>query len=66
MGFSRRWVDMIMECVSSVNYNVRFNAMEGDVFIPTRGLGHGDPLSMYLFLLVAEGLSSMFKGAEPR
>jgi hypothetical protein len=66
MGFHRRWVDMVMACVTSVHYNVRFSSMETDAFTPSRGLRHGDPLSPYLFLLVAQGLSSMLKGAELR
>jgi hypothetical protein len=41
MGFSRRLVDMIMECVSSVNNHVRLNSMDTDVFVPTRGLRQG-------------------------
>lgn len=66
IGFSQKWIDMIMACVSSVRYTVRFNSNETDIIVPTRGLRQGDPLSPYLFLLVAEGLSSMIQGTEER
>jgi hypothetical protein len=66
LGFDQRWVKLIMACVKSVKYRVRFNSVESDTISPTRGLRQGDPLSPYLFLLVAEGLSCMLKGAEER
>lgn len=66
LGFDSRWVQLIMSCVSSVQYRVNFNGVLTEVIKPSRGLRQGDPLSPYLFLLVAEGLSSMLQGAENR
>jgi hypothetical protein len=66
LGFDQRWVKLIMACVKSVKYRVCFNSVETDTISPTRGLRQGDPLSPYLFLMVAKGLSCMLKGAKER
>lgn len=66
MGFDVRWVQLMMACVKSVTYSVRFNSRITERFIPSRGLRQGDPLSPYLCLLVAEGLSALLLDAEER
>lgn len=48
----------IMRCVTSVCYAVNANGELTTPFIPSRGLHQGDPISPYLSLLCAEGLSS--------
>lgn len=41
LGFHEQWVEMIMKCVCSVRYKVRFNSQETDTITPTRGIRQG-------------------------
>jgi hypothetical protein len=61
MGFSHRWIQWIMACVTTVRYSVKFNGTLLEAFSPTRGLRQGDPLSPFLFLFVADGLSALLQ-----
>lgn len=66
MGFDARWVDLIMKCVFTVTYKVKINGDYLDHIIPQRGLRQGDPLSPYLFIICAEGLSAPIREAEEK
>ncbi|KAA3472577.1 reverse transcriptase [Gossypium australe] len=61
MGFDPGWVDSLIKCVSIVSYSVVFNGHIGKKIRPTRGLRHGGPLSLFLFLICGEGLSSLLR-----
>lgn len=66
LGLNEGWIKLIMFCVSRVSYSVLINGRPGSNFLPSRELRQGDPLSLYLFLFCAEGLSSLINNAEER
>ncbi|KAF3785534.1 hypothetical protein EJ110_NYTH27607 [Nymphaea thermarum] len=57
LGFNLPWVDKVMTCVSSASFVVLIDGAAGDFHLMCRGLRQGDPMSLYLFLIVMEELS---------
>ena len=64
MKFPESWIKLIIQCVSTVSYQVLINGSPGQIIIPSQGLRQGDPLSPYLYILCANVLSCMINQAE--
>lgn len=66
MGFSEKWISLIMLCVTTVSYKIRVNGEFTRTIWPQRGLRQGDPLSPYLFIICAEAFSALMENAGRR
>ncbi|XP_062103848.1 uncharacterized protein LOC133814961 [Humulus lupulus] len=66
MGFADRWIKLLECCLSSVRYRVVCGDKEIGPIFPGRGLRQGDPISPYLFLICAEGFSTLINQFENR
>lgn len=62
-GFSHSWVRWIMSLISSSHFSLLVNGLPSRPFKPTRGIRQGDPLSPFLFVIMAEGLGRHIKQA---
>ncbi|XP_060965138.1 uncharacterized protein LOC133034129 [Cannabis sativa] len=66
MGFHSKWIDLVMSCITSVSYNVIHGGHVVGPIIPSCGIRQGDPLSTYLFIMCAEGLTALINKFEAR
>ena len=63
MGFSKKWISLMMRCAGSVTYSIMINGQQCENILPTKGLRQGDPLLPYLFLLCLKGFSGILNRA---
>lgn len=64
LGFDAKWVKLIILCVSTVRYHVIRDGKKVGLIVPGRGLRQEDPLSSYLFIFCADGLSTLIRKYE--
>jgi hypothetical protein len=53
-----------MLCISTVKYSLTINGSPEGCIQPTRGIRQGDRLSLYIFILCTEALSTQFGIAD--
>jgi len=61
MNFPTLWRKWISECVGTATTSILVNGCPTDEFKIERGLRQGDPLSPFLFLIVAEGFNILMQ-----
>ena len=64
LGFPTDWIERVMSCVTIPSFSIMINEKSYGMIHPSRGIRQGDPLSPYLFLLCAEGFTTLLKKAE--
>ncbi|GAA0185196.1 hypothetical protein LIER_32484 [Lithospermum erythrorhizon] len=63
MQFPVRFVSLLKTCVENAGFSVNINGTLKGWFTSSRGLGQGDPISSYLFILVLDVFNGLMRKA---
>ncbi|CAA7042763.1 unnamed protein product [Microthlaspi erraticum] len=64
LGFHAKWINMILQCISTVSFSFLVNGAAQGSVQPQRGIRQGDPLSPYIFIICGEVLSGLCRNAQ--
>eukprot|EP00253_Pinus_taeda_P021027 PITA_21027 len=62
-GFCSTWIRWIMSLITSSHFSLLVNGFPSHPFKPSKGIRQGDPLSPFLFVIMAKGLGTHIKQA---
>lgn len=65
-GFARQWINLIYEYISTPRMSILVNGSPAGFFNSSRGLRQGDPISPFLFILMAESLGRLLNIAREK
>lgn len=64
LGFSNEWVNLIMNCITTIFYLVIINRAPKGLIHSEKRLGQGSHISSYLFILCVKAFSNLLIQAE--
>lgn len=63
-SFGKRWIEWIKGCLDHPHFSIMINGTSKRFCSSSRGIRRGDPLSPFLFTLVADAFSALMVRAE--
>lgn len=63
-GFNHQWINLIYQCISTTKISLLINGSPEGFFETSQGLRQGDPLSPFLFIIMAEAFGHAFSQAQ--
>ena len=64
MNFPTLWINLVMECITTISYKILVDREQSYKFMPSKRLWQGDPISPYLFILLVNVLLAILHATQ--